>query len=167
MSSPNSAVYHESYYQHGKWKDGAWYCNHKFKAAERTAINSKSMAYNGLKCQYFQVLMSGVSFINTPSSVWVCVSQPTCRFYLWEDHVVEALKYFKAPEEDIVKMTPKKRKRDAEITMYFPITPKTPRTRNAEAEANSSEEDIYELSDRETSRSGRHRGRFFHASRRC
>ncbi|KAB5585257.1 hypothetical protein GE09DRAFT_1070013 [Coniochaeta sp. 2T2.1] len=98
-------------------------------------MNSKSIAYNGLK-------------------FWICVSHPSCRFYLWEDHVVEALKYFKASEEDILKMTPKKRKRDAEITMYFPITPKTPRTRDAEAEANSSEEDIYELSDRETGRSG-------------
>jgi hypothetical protein len=87
---------------------------------------------------------------------------------VWEDHVVDALKHLNAPEEDIVKMTPRKRKRDGDITHYFPITPKTPRTRDAEAEAeaeaaNDSDEDMYELSDREPSPSRTYRGRSLRA----
>lgn len=56
-------------------------------------------------------------------------------------------------------MTPRKRKRDGDITDYFPVTPKTPRTRDVREEGTESDDDIYELSDREASPSGRHRGR--------
>lgn len=56
-------------------------------------------------------------------------------------------------------MTPRKRKRDHSITEYFPITPKTPRTRDAQADGAESDGDIYEMSDREASPSSRGRGK--------
>jgi hypothetical protein len=48
--SPESPVYHESDYQQGKFKDGKWHCKHGDRAAERVAINSKNLAYVGMKC---------------------------------------------------------------------------------------------------------------------
>ncbi|KAJ9152297.1 hypothetical protein NKR19_g4523 [Coniochaeta hoffmannii] len=136
--SSQSPVYHESDYQHGKLKDGAWYCKHGNKAAERVAMNSRSLEYVGMK-------------------FWTCVNRPSCRFFLWQDHVEEALKYHQAPQDVIEKMTPRKRKRDGDITEYFPITPKTPRTRDVRVDDPESEDDIYELSDIEASPSRRHR----------
>jgi len=60
----------------------------------------------------------------------------------------------------MTKMTPRKRKRDGRITEYFPITPKTPRTRDMDV-GTDSDDDMYELSDRESSPS-RRRGRYPH-----
>jgi hypothetical protein len=70
------------------------------------------------------------------------------------------LRFHEVPEDEIVKLTPRKRKRDRDITEYFPITPKTPRTRDVHADGEESDDDIYEMSDRDASPSSRHRGRF-------
>lgn len=62
-----------------------------------------------------------------------------CRFFLWEDHIEDAITYHKIPEEVAihVRQTPSKRKRDRDIRDYYertPKTPRTPRTRDAGAE---------------------------------
>lgn len=129
-----------------------------------SGAHSRKLAESGLRGDEMSVFVFITCCLcREPSSdndiVWTCANRPSCRFYLWEDHLVDALKYHEVPEDVIEKMTPRKRKRDHSITEYFPITPKTPRTRDAQADGAESDDDIYEMSDREASPSSRGRGK--------
>lgn len=78
------------------------------------------------------------------NSVWSCdrsIHPDKCSFFLWEDHLVEALKYHEVPEDQIIKATPK-RKRDGDIRELLLRSPKTPRTREPRAE-DGEEDDLY------------------------
>jgi hypothetical protein len=57
------------------------------------------------------------------------VNEDDCRFWLWEDHLPEAMKHHGIPEDAMKLTSPYKRKRDGDIRDW--VTPKTARTRDA------------------------------------
>jgi hypothetical protein len=106
--------YHVSSHLKGTWKDGAWHCAHGYRAWEDKA---------GPNSNYYMM------------RYWKCdprkrgVNEDDCRFWLWEDHLPEAMKHHGIPEDAINLTSPYKRKRDGDIRDW--VTPKTPRTRDA------------------------------------
>lgn len=54
------------------------------------------------------------------------MNRSSCRLYLWDDHVVDALRYHLVPEDVILKMSPKKRRQYHGILPRHSQDPKDP-----------------------------------------
>lgn len=86
---------------------------------------------------------------NRPYQDWKCdprkrgVNDENCRFWLWEDHLPEAMKYHGVPEGAIQMTSPYKRKRDGDIRDWA-RTPRTLRTRDAMVDREDSLSGLYD-----------------------